>query len=124
VANLRFELGDLARLDGFGDRSFDLATVLMALHEMPDPARPAVLVELARVAGQVLVVDFRVPLPRNRSGLAKRLIESAAGPRHFAGFRRYCRLGGLDPIVQSAGLRVVDRHLMDAGTLELIRLER
>jgi ubiquinone/menaquinone biosynthesis C-methylase UbiE len=59
-----------ARQIAFPDRSFDLVTCCMALHEMAETERNAVLGEIARVArNRVLVAEYRVPA----HGLASRL---------------------------------------------------
>jgi ubiquinone/menaquinone biosynthesis C-methylase UbiE len=52
---------DACRL-GFRDASFPLVTCAMALHEMAEPEREAVLRELRRVASdRVVIADYRVP---------------------------------------------------------------
>lgn len=119
--NVRFELGDAARLDRYADGHFDQATAVMAIHEMPAGFRPAVLAELGRVARQVLVVDFAAPLPRNLAGLGQRLVEMIAGPRHFLSFLDYQRRGGLEPLAAEAGLTAVD-HKVWGGTLDVVSL--
>jgi ubiquinone/menaquinone biosynthesis C-methylase UbiE len=54
-----------ARQIAFPDRSFDLVTCCMALHEMAEPERDAVLGEIERVArSRVLVAEYRVPKER------------------------------------------------------------
>jgi ubiquinone/menaquinone biosynthesis C-methylase UbiE len=56
----------LARMDAralaFADGAFPVVTCSMAVHEMAEDEREAVLGEIARVAGErVLVADYRVP---------------------------------------------------------------
>jgi ubiquinone/menaquinone biosynthesis C-methylase UbiE len=54
-----------ARRLGFADRQFPLVTCCMALHEMGETEREAVLSELCRVGrARVLVADYRVPVSR------------------------------------------------------------
>ena len=54
-----------ARCIAFPDRSFDLVTCCMALHEMAEAERTVVLGEIARVSRQrVLVAEYRVPSQR------------------------------------------------------------
>jgi ubiquinone/menaquinone biosynthesis C-methylase UbiE len=63
-----------ARKLAFADGSFPLVTCSMALHEMAEAERNAVLAELRRVAGErVLIADYRVPRRRGR-GLLFRLL--------------------------------------------------
>lgn len=114
--HLAFEVGDVAKLP-YDDDAFDVATVAMALHEMPQACRVPVLRELARVARQVMIVDFRAPMPLNAAGLRNRAIEMAAGAEHFSAFRDYARRGGLEPLVEQAGLEVASTRLLDQDTM-------
>ena len=68
-ARVRLVRMDARRL-AFASASFPLVTCSMALHEMSEPERGAVLAELRRVASdRVLVADYRVPSSRARSFL-------------------------------------------------------
>ena len=117
LPNLTFHAGDVAHLDRWDDGAFDVATIVVALHEMPAKNRVSVLRELARVARRVFVLDYYWPMPWNRAGLRNRAIEFAAGPPHFLAFRSFLAAGGLDPLVARAGLtRRVERRL-DQGTM-------
>lgn len=65
-----------ARKLAFADGSFPLVTCSMALHEMAEAERDAVLAELRRVASErVLVADYRVPRRRG-PGLLFRLLHA------------------------------------------------
>lgn len=69
-----------ARRLAFPDRSFPVVTCSMALHEMAEEERRQVLREIARVAGErVVVAEYRVPHRRRRRLLfrAARLFEYA-----------------------------------------------
>jgi len=123
--NLSFLVGDAAEvLADRPDGDFDVATMVMVLHEMPTAARVPVLREAARVAEHVLCVDFRVPMPKNVAGLRNRFFEIAAGREHYRAFRDFNRQGGTPGIVEQAGL--VGQHVrhIDAATLDVWRVER
>jgi pimeloyl-ACP methyl ester carboxylesterase len=114
-----FDVADASRLP-YEDAAFDIATVVMSLHEMSRAGQVAVLRELARVAARVLIVDFSVPRPRNMAGVRNVLVELAAGPGHFTAFRRYTRLGGLDPVLTAAKLSIVEDRTLDSGALRVV----
>ncbi len=122
--NVRFEVADLGRRTAFADRYFDVATVLMALHEMPHATRSAVLSELLRVARSVIAVDFAVPMHWNLQGIRNRLMEVAAGPRHLGQFLDFGRRGGLPPLLEAAGACIVRQGRIDAGNLLICTVER
>ncbi len=108
--NVSFVLGDAAAaLAGRADASFDVATMVLVLHEMPAETRPGVLREAARLARRVLCLDYSVPLPHGPLGLLYRGLELAAGVEHFRAFRGFSSLGGTGAIAASAGLSY--RHL-------------
>ena len=52
----------------FADATFDYATVLFLLHELPRERRVAVLREGLRVARHLLLIDAQAPLPKNAEG--------------------------------------------------------
>ena len=105
-SNISFVHADARFLSGFSGQLYDYATVSMALHEMPREVALEVLKEAARVAKQVLVVDYAVPLPKNMHGLMFRYLEVIAGPNHLKGFLNYSRHNGLDSLLKEANLLV------------------
>jgi SAM-dependent methyltransferase len=103
--NVSFVLGDVtAALGGQPDGCFDVATIVLVLHEMPAEARAGVLREATRLARRVLCVDFHVPLPWSLTGLLFRSVELAAGREHFRAFRDFNGRGGIPGVAASAGL--------------------
>ena len=122
IDSVSFRIGDASNLAGIADGAFDVATVVLGLHEMPSDIRDRVLPELHRVARSVVIADFAVPMPLNTAGLRNRTIELLAGPRHFAGFRDYTRRGGLPALIEAAGARTERSRRMDGKTLLLVEL--
>lgn len=60
-ADVKFILMDATKLE-FPDKSFDIATVSTALHEMPFEVRKKVLQEIKRVSSkEVIVIDYTLP---------------------------------------------------------------
>jgi SAM-dependent methyltransferase len=118
LEKLTCEVGDVTAL-GFGDGSFDVATVTMGLHALPYPTRRAAWAELRRVARRLVVVDYAVPLPRTVVGWGARVIEGLAGGEHHNGFRDFLGRGGLADLVNG---EVLLRRRLGAGALELIVL--
>jgi hypothetical protein len=107
------DLGDIA------DGEFDYAALTLALHEMPQPARLAILREMRRVARFVIVADYTAPLPRGIAGRLARTIERIAGGAHYAGFRHYQEIGGLKPLLSAAGLAMEEERTALRGVAHL-----
>ncbi len=106
ITNVSFAHGDARFLSDFADGAFDCAILSMALHEMPRACGIQVLKEAARVAQEILLVDYAVPLPNHTQGLVFRYLEVVAGRSHLQGFLDYSRHRGLDSLVEEAGLVV------------------
>jgi SAM-dependent methyltransferase len=124
-ARVRYVAGDVASaLAAEPDGAFDVATMVLALHEMPAAVRGPLLGELCRLAAQVMVVDFRVPMPWNAAGLRNRTLEVAAGPSHFLGFRDFVRRGGVPGIAAAAGLACEHLRDLDQGAMSAFSLTR
>lgn len=120
IDNVSFVVGDVTEaFSNVPDGHFEIATMVLALHEMPAEARGPVLREIARIAQKLLCVDFRVPMPRNAAGLRNRLFELLAGREHFLAFRDFNARGGTSGVAQEAGL--ICRHLrfVDGQTIDL-----
>jgi len=125
VGNVSFVVGDAAgAIGGQPDGSFDVATVVLVLHEMPSGARAGVLREATRVARRVLCVDFRVPLPRSLTGFLFRGLEVAAGLEHFRAFRDFNARGGTKGVSTSAGLSCRHLRTVGGGALDVSEVRR
>jgi SAM-dependent methyltransferase len=123
--NVSFVLGDVAgALAGRPEASFELATLVLVLHEMPAETRPGVLREAARLARRVLCLDYSVPLPRTPLGLLYRGLELAAGLEHFRAFRDFSARGGTEAIALSAGLSSRRLRTVAAGCIDVCEVRR
>jgi len=122
VGSARFEVGDVTQVTPPPGGQFDVAVIVLALHEMPRDARRSVLARLTILAKRVMVVDFAAPMPRNLSGLRNRLMEVAAGKEHFSAFRDWMDQGGIDALIATSPANVECDRTLDAGTLRVVTL--
>ncbi len=123
--NVSFQLGDAGTvLASRPDGSFDIATMVLVLHEMPWETRGRVLREATRVARRVLCVEFSVPLPRNLTGSLFRGLEMASGLEHFRAFRDFIARGGTKEIASSAGLSYRHLRTLSGGALDVSEVRR
>lgn len=103
VEFLHLDASDLA---GLGRRTFDYATVILLMHELPRAKQLQVLAEAFRVARTVLIVEGKAPLPKNAHGLALRIVEAAAGPRDYHLFREFLAGGGVMGLLEDSPLPI------------------
>lgn len=106
--NVRFLLKDASKLYEYGEKTFDYATISMALHQFSPDLAVKIMVELKRIANEIVVIDYAHPLPKTRYKVITYLIERLAGKEHFSNFKKYQSLGGLSSIIGKSGLRIID----------------
>ena len=127
----RARLGDRAELyltDGsalpFEDRSFDLVTTSMVLHELSPKARPRFIREMGRVTkseGHLLITDFQFGSLRGWRGPMSRavshLFERVSG--HYAAYRSFKAAGGVPAVIADAGMTVQSHKIVAGGNIAL-----
>lgn len=123
---VRFEVADGADLSHFEADSFDIATILLLLHEIPRATQVAVLNESLRLARRVVIVDSEVPLPKNPHGLALRLVEASGGRDHYRPFADYLAAGGIDGILADSRVRamILERSVFWHGCRQMAVIGR
>jgi ubiquinone/menaquinone biosynthesis C-methylase UbiE len=101
---------DATDLSTYPDRSFDYATLLMLVHELPKPKQVRVLNEALRVANRAIIIDAAAPLPRNAGGTGIRLVEATFGRDHNPNFKAFLSAGGIGGIIERSALPVNVEH--------------
>ncbi len=125
MENVSFVVGDAATaLAGRPDASFDVATMVLVLHEIPAEARARVLRDAVRLAGRVLCLDYRNPLPQSPTGWLFRGLEIAAGLEHYRAFRDYSARGGTERIATAAGLGFRRMRSIARDAIEVSEIRR
>ncbi len=117
---------DATYLARFGDRTFDFATMLIFLHELPREHQVLVVNEALRVADKTIIVDARAPLPKNPSGLGVRLVESTLGRDHHSHFCSFLLSGGIMGLLKISGfpITVLQHSVFWRNCRELVMITR
>jgi ubiquinone/menaquinone biosynthesis C-methylase UbiE len=110
LQNITFIHGDATNLETFSDHSFDYATMLMLMHELPRPQQVSVLKEALRVASRGIIIDAVSPLPKNAGGIGIRIVERTFGHDHNPNFKSFLVTGGISRILEESGLPVKIEH--------------
>ena len=97
---------DAAELGAFGDHSFDYATILMLMHELPRLQQVRVLKEALRVASRGIIIDSVAPLPKNAGGIGIRIVEGTFGRDHNPNFKAFLAAGGIRGMLQESGMPI------------------
>ncbi|GAH61014.1 unnamed protein product, partial [marine sediment metagenome] len=108
----------------FKDNSFDYASLSFALHEKERTARDKIISEMKRVVkkeGNLIFIDFQVPLPKNLYSYFIKAVEYLAGRDHFRSFKDYIKQGGLDGILKKNQLQIEKRDYIKSGIVTIIK---
>jgi ubiquinone/menaquinone biosynthesis C-methylase UbiE len=108
--DLTFVHEDATGLGAYADRSFDHATLLMLMHELPRPHQVRVLKEALRVASRIIIIDSAAPLPKNAGGIGIRLVEATFGRDHNPNFKAFLSAAGIVGIIKESALPVNVEH--------------
>jgi ubiquinone/menaquinone biosynthesis C-methylase UbiE len=106
----------------FPDGVFDCASISAAIHENESSDIDRIISEMRRVVkteGALVLVDYKVPLPRLISAYFSFVLEYLAGRDHWGCFRDYMDQGGLDGILERHGLHEETR--VEVGPLWLVK---
>ncbi len=120
ILNAAFFVCDAINLSMFNKNSFDIAIMSMALHQFEPAFHSTVLGEMKRVANEIIIVDYAIPLPKNYAGLGSRIAEFLAGREHNRNFKQYYLLDGLNNILPANGLKIEKSVLFGKGAFQLV----
>ena len=125
LSNLTVIEGDVTEtLKKKADGTFETATMVLVLHELPPDTRGQVLREVVRLARRVLCLDYSVPRPCNMIGLSTRLVEMATGSQHYKAYCDFVNRGGISEIARESGLSSRKLQLIHCDAFELVELYR
>ncbi|MCF7944201.1 MAG: class I SAM-dependent methyltransferase [Spirochaetia bacterium] len=117
--HISFIHGDGRNLHFADAYEFDIATISLALHEMPEEYRLPILLEMSRTAERLIIADYSSPLPNNMQGKGAFIIERLAAGDHYRGFRNYQRNGGLEQLIEAAGLKLLQTKKSLKGVITI-----
>ena len=121
LTDVEFVCADAANLSLYQDHIFDYAVLSFTIHEMPPPIRLPVLREAIRIAEQVIIADYTIPMPMNSAGMINLYLEFTAGYDHLRGFLNFRDHRGLDSLIEEAGLRVEEETTGNQGTWRFVK---
>jgi ubiquinone/menaquinone biosynthesis C-methylase UbiE len=120
ILNAEFFVCDATDLSRFNENSFDVAIMSLALHQFDPRLHSPILSEMKRVASQIIIVDYAIPLPKNYAGIGSRVAEFLAGKEHNNNFKQFYQLGGLNKILPGNGLQIEKSVLFGKGAFQLM----
>ena len=119
LSHIEFLAADATHLDSIQDGEFDIAVISLAIHEMPMGIRLPVLTETARIARQLIIVDWEARQSSLWRRVSTHFIERLAGREHYSGYRSFTKNGGIPGLLELTDLTVVDEQETAKGTMRL-----
>ncbi len=107
VKNLDFLASNATELETHIDEKFDYAILTFIIHEIDQAERLELLSEIKKIAHNIVILDYHHPMGHNISGYVIRLTEFFAGKIHFKNFLDFNKRGGLGPLLEDSGLKII-----------------
>jgi len=121
LVNASFQVANALNLP-FEDNFFDYASISMTIHESPRVERDIIISEMKRVVkteGNLIFIDYKVPLPKIPSSYTSKIVELVAGKEHNKCFKDYLQQGGLDELLKKNNLRAGKRSELGPLTITI-----
>ena len=118
--HVHFEIRDAAALSCYHDKQFDLAVISMAIHQFEAGLALKILIEMKRIAGRLVLMDYNHHMPRGWRRSLAWSIERMAGGDHFRNFRTYLQLGGIHHFARQAGITIHAEAIRGGGVFLVI----
>lgn len=115
---------DVRNLYFFEDKSFDIATMSLALHQFDPGDWNTILTEIIRISDTIIVADYNYPLPSYYKKNLVHLIERIAGKEHYSNFRAFMNNGGVIPIAERNALNCIHSEISGSGIFALYVLKK
>lgn len=106
VTNVDFACADAVDLAKTFPNGFDVATLVLFLHEIDEPIRQEVVASVLSLANTLIIADFSSPFPRSAGARRLKVQEFIAGKRHYRNFKNWMQNGAIDGFVDSMNLQV------------------
>ncbi len=88
----------------------------------PKKKGQAYLMKQKKISGEIIIIEWLGPQPKNSSGLGTFMIEMMSTVEHFRNFRQWHATGGIDSFLDRHGLRIVREEMFINGTGKIFRV--
>jgi ubiquinone/menaquinone biosynthesis C-methylase UbiE len=118
--NVTFICGDATKLP-FGDNSFDVSIITLALHDMPEAIRLKVLKEMKRVTrkeGKIIIADYNTELKNGFLKWVEKYVPILWETKYYSSFIKM----GLPYYISGLDMNIKSRQLSIAGFIQIVTL--
>jgi len=118
--NITFKQADAKNLKGIVEANFDIAIIVLMIHEVLPDDRLTILKEVKKYATRILIFDYSEKISFNFWGVGTYLIEFFAGREHFNNFKIYLKNGGILPLLDEAGYKIEHTRIDRSGIFRFV----
>ncbi len=123
LTHVDFRVADATNLSGFKNKSFDVATMSLALHQFKPDERKQILAEAFRLAPRLIVADYAEPVLSGFLRTSVHIAERIAGRTHYRNFNSYRLEGGTDAIAENLHYKILHAELSASGVFSVMIAE-
>ncbi len=105
---ISFQHSNISEVINSGNIKFDYAILTYVIHEVNEDERINMIKEISLIADKIIIGDYVVPRPDGIEGLLSETIEFIAGTEHYRNYKSYIANGGIDYLVNKAGLKIIN----------------
>jgi len=107
LSNVSFIHTGIEELAASGNAKYDYAVMTFVIHEIAQEQRVNVLASMKKIADTIIIGDYLVPRNNNFGTKFSIAVEYFAGRDHYANYKSFVKQGGVDFLVEKAGLKTL-----------------
>jgi demethylmenaquinone methyltransferase/2-methoxy-6-polyprenyl-1,4-benzoquinol methylase len=105
---ISFVHGSLSSISSTNENHWDYSVITFVLHEMNEEHRLRILNELSQLTDNIIIGDYLANGSLLITKIFNELVELFAGFEHYRNYKNYIRNGGLNYLVEKAGLKIIN----------------
>ncbi len=107
IENVIFLHSNVEKLIKENSYHFDYAVMTYVIHEVPPQERIDLIKSIKKISDVIIIGDYLVPRPGGYLKYLTEFVEFIAGREHYAGFKNFVENGGINYLIETAGLEKI-----------------
>jgi SAM-dependent methyltransferase len=109
VENVEFLCLPVADIMKKINEEYDCAISSFCLHEMDNQQRCEAVHNCLTLSKKMIIADYRAPFPKSATAFGNITMEVLAGKRHHTNFMSWQASGGIDGLIKSMNLKIINQ---------------
>ncbi len=120
IENLEFIHSNAAYLNEHSANRFQYALFSFSIHEIGYEERLELIETIKPLTKHIIFCDYQTPPPRSILGFLVWGIEFLAGSEHFLNFKDFVDRGGLNSLIKTCGLKILNEKTNRSGIYRIM----